>query len=267
MRSIDIDWSDWEGEQLEEIDFSCPSCEGEYEGRKTFKQLDNEEQEEIKEVYLKECETKQSEVYQKWDLKDDLKDYYNDNYEGFDFWCDDCTDGRIEPMMNYAYPVNCELNNENAKKALDCGLFLFQHPKDNEIYMSLTGGGMDLSQNILLAYLETTGYIPFEWATDFRQDYRSTISKKDHKRVAKACLLRLQIEKRVIKEKIKAVNLFLKKPKQLKEAQEKRMKQFNDDLGNASKVKDKNIRALVGISALSKATGDIIEVDKGRQTK
>jgi len=171
-RSREIYWSEFKKENdycgESTIDFNCPYCDG--TGRKSWDELDEDEKEEVIEVYE----------------ENGIENSYRYNRKDFDFYCEECDEGKINPSMNYAYPLeHTDLTNENKKIALDCGLFLFED--DEGTWMSLVGGGMDYSPNILLAYRLLEGEIPAEWAVEWRQDYRAYLSEKNHRLNAEAC--------------------------------------------------------------------------------
>ncbi len=105
--------------------------------------------------------------------------------------CEYCTYGYIEPMYNYSYLVDCECSNKNRKIAYEQGLFLYEHPKTEEVFMSLMGCGMDLSPQIMAAYLKLTGHIPVEWATCYNGDdgyFEYVIGKELLAEVKEACI-------------------------------------------------------------------------------
>jgi len=161
MRHIDVDW-EREFEQ-HEIDDYCPFCEG--TSIKDHYKLDKDEAKK---------------------LEDFRNDY--DELEKRDAYCDECESGYIRPMMNYKYPISLysmELSDAR-RKACELGLFLYED-EEEQAWIALMGGGMDLSPSILLTYLEIEKSIPLEWATEFQQDYRANISEENHKRIAKAC--------------------------------------------------------------------------------
>lgn len=66
------------------------------------------------------------------------------------------------PMMNFAYPVFGNINDDAIKKICretNCTVVFNNH--EDRFYLALTGGGMDLSQDIAKAYILAQGYI--EW--------------------------------------------------------------------------------------------------------
>ena len=290
MTSKDIDWS----EPHDDIDFSCPYCGG--DGLKCWEDLDKDEKKEVieecdefKEWYDLEpeekllvvkafCETEdRNESDRITPKEEDLIDYYEDNTENFkfvdndavedfyeddkdsfDFHCEECNGGYLEPMMDYAYPLEyTDVSIENKKIALSCGLFLFED--DDGVWMSLTGGGMDCSPDILKAYRLLESYIPFEWATQWRQDYHAGISKEDHKLNAEECKKSIECELRGANDKLKAINLYLKDPEYVKQKTEEKMEKFNSCLNEASDIDDPLIKGLVGFSCLLKSDKEITE--------
>ncbi|MDW7728350.1 MAG: hypothetical protein SCH70_14830, partial [Candidatus Methanoperedens sp.] len=255
---------DWYTYQ-EDIDFSCPYCGG---------------SERIKsELWLKDIlqdksgKTQLNTLYKKY-----LNECIADNTEPEDFhtWleeayeneelndigdsaCQKCENGYIYPMYNYAYPVRADVTDENRRIAYDCGLFLFEDPEDGDAYMSLMGCGMDLSPNILLAYLKLTDDIPYDWALEFRQDYRANLSESDHIKIAIACRETINYEFQTVERKLKALDLFIDNPELLKQRLKEREASFNRALECASGIDDPIIRGLAGMMAFSKASGDVTE--------
>lgn len=86
----------------------------------------------------------------------------NVEYQG---WCEKCEiyedDGY--PMINEIYPLLYEPTDDEVLKVLDAGLTVMYDNEADEYCMALCGGGMDLSQNIGLAYIHTRKHIPMEW--------------------------------------------------------------------------------------------------------
>lgn len=73
--------------------------------------------------------------------------------------------GEFDPMMNYRYPLphfdDKHHSDEDIKKALDRAgaVTLIEDLKTGEKYLALTGGGMDLSWNIVKGYINL-GFAP-----------------------------------------------------------------------------------------------------------
>lgn len=87
-------------------------------------------------------------------------------YKGY---CEECgfSEDSNEPMMNYAYPLDIEPSEEAIKNVIEnTNLTIMYHCPNfntsNTYYLVLTGGGMDLSQDIALAYYYCQRWIPEE---------------------------------------------------------------------------------------------------------
>jgi hypothetical protein len=192
------------------------------------------------------------------DAEDTAEEYYEDHKSDFEFYCEECDDGWLNPMYSEAYPLGyTDVNDENRRIALDCGLFLFED--DEGIWMSLMGCGMDLSPNILMAYRLLEGRIPFDYAMLWRQDYHAYISEEDHRLNAEECKRSIENELSGANEKLKAINLFLKDPEYVKEKSKEKMKKFENCLNKASNIDEPLIRGAVGISCFLESNKEITE--------
>lgn len=83
-------------------------------------------------------------------------------YSGY---CEECgvNDTDADPVMNFGYPLCVTPSPEIVKEVLDkTGLTVLYDSHSDVYYLVLCGGGMDLSQNISLAYLLIEGWIPDE---------------------------------------------------------------------------------------------------------
>lgn len=76
-------------------------------------------------------------------------------------WCEKCdiSEDECEPMMNYAYPLTTSPSDEDILKVVK-NTCLTVMEKEGEYYLALCGGGMDLSQQIGLAYILIENWIP-----------------------------------------------------------------------------------------------------------
>jgi hypothetical protein len=89
--------------------------------------------------------------------EDDLVDWAEANgfstcpCHGEDFREFDSAEG---PMMNYRYPIDDKwFNADGARRIADLPLCIVMDNADEEVYLALTGGGMDLSWEICEAYV------------------------------------------------------------------------------------------------------------------
>ena len=92
----------------------------------------------------------------------------NMRYSGYCEECDAHEDSAI-PMMNYAYPLHChyDLNDpEDLKKILrvvnETCLTVMYNDDEDTYYLTLCGGGMNLSQSIAYAYFIMERWIPYD---------------------------------------------------------------------------------------------------------
>lgn len=91
----------------------------------------------------------------------------NMRYGGYCEECGVCEDSAI-PMMMFAYPLYCDydLNDkEDLAKILrvvnETNCTVMYNGDEDTYYLALCGGGMDLSQDIALAYVIMERWIPF----------------------------------------------------------------------------------------------------------
>lgn len=91
----------------------------------------------------------------------------NMRYSGYCEECDVCEDSAI-PMMMFAYPLYCDYDvrdDEDSAKILrvvrETNCTVMYNSKEDTYYLALCGGGMDLSQDIALAYTIMERWIPF----------------------------------------------------------------------------------------------------------
>jgi len=105
-------------------------------------------------------------------------------------WTDENEDGLQQddcyPMMNYAYPLRHEPSKEaiiEIDEETNCCVV----EKDGEFYLGLTGGGMDFTQCIGLAYLIAQTHIPLEFAVEVCTQHGITQSGDNFIRVMKGC--------------------------------------------------------------------------------
>jgi hypothetical protein len=84
----------------------------------------------------------------------------NVRYSGY---CEECeiSEDDCQPMMNYAYPLHHCLNDEEIVKIVkNTCLTVMHNTETGNYFLVLCGGGMDLSQQIGLAYIFAEHWIP-----------------------------------------------------------------------------------------------------------
>lgn len=89
----------------------------------------------------------------------------NNNNIDYSGYCEECEvyENSFQPMMNYAYPLEIEPKDEDIIKCWkETGLIVMYNTEQDEHYLVLTGGGMDLSQQIARAYIICQRWIPHD---------------------------------------------------------------------------------------------------------
>ena len=92
------------------------------------------------------------------------RDDSNMSYEGNCDACGFCEDSAM-PMMNFAYPLVITPDDDEVLevvKRTNCSVM--HNTESDEYFLVLCGGGMDLSQDIALAYHILERWIPYELA-------------------------------------------------------------------------------------------------------
>jgi len=113
----------------------------------------------------------------------------NIRYKGY---CDECgvSEDSQQPMMNYLYPLECDKFSEDKilKVVNETNCTVIENAETGEYFLTLCGGGMDLSQDIALAYLILEKWIPFDLMRSVISQKDFSISKENYKILKKAIL-------------------------------------------------------------------------------
>ena len=124
-------------------------------------------------------------------------------YQGY---CDKCgfNESSGEPMMNFAYPLETTPSDEYILQILKrTNCTVVENLNSGAYFLALTGGGMDLSQDIALAYHIVEEWIPYELCESVCTQKDLSVSGKDFKILKKAVLESLCLYKTRCNEKIK----------------------------------------------------------------
>lgn len=137
----------------------------------------------------------------------------NVRYSGY---CDKCgvNEDTCEPMMDYIYLLSrCPSDQQILKIIKETCLTVMLDTRTNEYYLALCAGGMDLSQDIGLAYVLAEESVPFELALSISE--QEGVSKSGIKfiSVMEACKNTLQISFLSAKDKLKNINKSIKQAK------------------------------------------------------
>lgn len=145
-------------------------------------------------VLMKSCKHKSKEQ----------PDHTNTEYEN---WCEECGihEDSAQPMMNYAYPLELECTDED--KILEivqktC-CTVMENTKTGEYFLVLCGGGMDLSQDIALAYIIAETWLPIALIQSVSTQEGLRQGGKNFKRIADTIIEQANMEGNRLKETAK----------------------------------------------------------------
>jgi hypothetical protein len=116
-------------------------------------------------------------------------------------WSEDSPEG-IEyddymPIYNYAYPLHLSYLEEDIiiRICEETNCTVVNNTEEDELYLALCGCGMDMSQDIALAYMIAYAYgdkkygrIPDHMLFDVYKSSAFSVSKKDFKHIRKALI-------------------------------------------------------------------------------
>jgi hypothetical protein len=137
--------------------------------------------------------------FERWEQvgQDAMRNFYAENpdevvkegYEVEDNKIDDAIDELIQrhyPMMNYAYPLETEPSDEKVVEICqNTNLTVVKDNEDDTYYLALTGGGMDLSQDIALAYIIAETWLPLDLLRDVCTQPNLSVHGKNWLKVAR----------------------------------------------------------------------------------
>ncbi len=141
---------------------------------------------------------------QKDDLPGEQGEYKICNVE-YSGYCEQCgiSEDDCEPMMNYTYPLVCDPSEEAIAKVVKNTCLTVMYNNDNgKYYLVLCGGGMDLSQQIGLAYLYTDGRIPKDLIEEISTQANLSVSGKDWRFLKESIIEELEINKACLNRSI-----------------------------------------------------------------
>lgn len=132
------------------------------------------------EYYLEDEETKKECEENNWELEDIACERADDHY----------------PMMLYAYPLGFEPDDEKIIEVCTrTNCTVVENDLTGDFFLALSGGGMDLSQDIALAYLIIQGWIPTALAYNVSTQPCLSVSEEDYLAIMKA--IKTQLENQI----------------------------------------------------------------------
>ena len=101
------------------------------------------------------------------------------------------------PMMNYAYPIyNFDGDEEKIEKVCqETNCTVVRNIDENDYYLALTGGGMDLSQDIAYAYMIISGYIEWDFLDEVKLTQCLSVSEETYREILRQALKQYENQK------------------------------------------------------------------------
>jgi len=162
--------------------------------------------------YLEDKETLEECNDNGWDIEDIAHEKADSHY----------------PMMLYAYPLNWEPeDNKIIEVCTTTNLTVVQDEETGDFFLALSGGGMDLSQDVALAYLIIEGRIPIALAINVNTQPELSVYGKNWLKVMRAIKKELRNEAHNCRHHIRKINVDIKRFKERVEARKQAMKQKN----------------------------------------
>ena len=107
------------------------------------------------------------------------------------------------PVMNYGYPLDRDNISDDiiikVCKETNCTII----SNEDQYFLALTGGGMNLTQDIVYAYFLVYGYVPYNVVYDMSYQRGLSISKSKFDVLSLEIIKTLEQEKRSIENKLK----------------------------------------------------------------
>ncbi len=128
--------------------------------------------------------------------------------EGFREVCPD----RFYPMMNYCYPLEHEPSDEVIVRVHEkTGCTVVQKRSTGDYYLALTGGGMDMSQDVGLAYLVTDDWIPTDLVHSINIQKPLTMTGESYRELLRGIKRTVEAEKKHLNRTLEEVEEQLEK--------------------------------------------------------
>jgi len=110
--------------------------------------------------------------------------------------------------MNYLYPLDYtyqDIESRALEVAKETNCVLVQNTETEEWFLTLTGGGMDLSPSIGLAYVIAQTWLPRDLLHELKAGWcKDSLSEKNFKRLRKVIREQLKNEKTSTAEALKS---------------------------------------------------------------
>ncbi len=153
------------------------------------------------------------EEFEEWENigRDVMRELFEEHPEEAEKDGHDVEDGKVtyldevldnyEPMMNYAYLLQCNPDREKLLRVCrETNLTVMYRESEDEYYLALTGGGMDLSQDIARAYQILETWIPIALISEVSKQPELSVHGKAWLEMAKQIQKQLKMESDRLRE-------------------------------------------------------------------
>lgn len=125
--------------------------------------------------------------------------------------CPCCEDdsGNLAPMMNYIYPLDYQglITQQTRIELAQTNCILVEEESTGDYFLTLTGGGMDLSPSIAYAYYKAQKWLPSAFLQEIKAGWcKDSLGKKEFEELKAVIVEQLQMEKSKVEEKFKEWN-------------------------------------------------------------
>lgn len=150
-----------------------------------------------------------------YEATQDLNGEKCEPYEG----CQCCEDdsGNLAPMMNFIYPLDYQglVTKEKQIELAQTNCILVQENETDDYFLTLTGGGMDLSPSIAYAFMIAQKWLPLDLINELNPGWcKCQLSEKKFKQLRNIIREQLNSEISRFKEKKQKWDLPIKKIQQ-----------------------------------------------------
>ena len=134
----------------------------------------------------------------------DVDKEFNVSYGGYCEECDISEDSAV-PIMNYIYPLELKDFDEDKilKVVKETNCTILENTDSGEWFLSLCGGGMNLSQDIAYSFQILETWIPQDLLRNVCVQKCLSLGSKKYKQLAKGIIKQLKMEADKNKEKAK----------------------------------------------------------------
>jgi len=121
------------------------------------------------------------------------------------------------PMMNYAYPLKHDIDEPTILKIVEnTNCTVVENNDTGKQYLALTGGGMDLSQDIALTYIYAQSFVEWDLIDDVFISSPLSVDGDKYLLILKDLKERYLIRQAIDEEKLKEIEAKLKEYSKVK---------------------------------------------------